>query len=113
MVPRIGSSRPRRFFVEQWVDASGLSYEAIGLRLDPPVARNTVWRWVKEPWRLNPEKMAALAAAIGVEPQDFWRLPPPKDEPPRPSVDRMLEDADPELFQTAVDIVQRLTRRAS
>jgi hypothetical protein len=113
MIARIGPKKPRRFYVAEWIEASGLSYDAIGGRLDPPLARNTVWRWVNEPWRLNPEKMAALAAAIQIEPQDFWRPPPPKGEPERPSVDRMLEDADPELYQTAVDIVQRLTRRAS
>lgn len=90
------------------MEKAGVGFEELGGRFDPPVSRTTVWRWVKEPHRLNPGKIAALAHALGLdEPDDLWR------DPKRPSIDALLRDAPDDLYQTAVDIVTRLTRNAS
>ncbi len=86
----------------------GLSYEQIGNRLDPPVSRTTVWRWVHEQWRLNPEKMAALAEAMNLSgASDLYR------RPERPSMDALANTMSDELYQTALDIVRRLAKQAS
>ena len=109
MVTRIGQGRrkARRLFLEEWMEAKDITPEALGLRFDPPVSRTTVWRWIREPHRLNPEKMAAFAEALGIQPEDLWR------SPNRPSVDALLANSSDDLYRTALDIVARLTNKAS
>lgn len=105
MVTRIGQRRRVHLYVKEWMDARGLSDEKLGNRLG--VARETVWRWRTEQHRLNPEKLAQLASALDIEPQDFYR------PPTRPSLDAIVEDAPDDLRNTAVDIVRRLVGRNS
>ncbi len=69
------------------------------------VNRETVWRWRKEPWRLDPIKLQRLAAAMGKKPQELWY------PPGRESIDAMLDDADEEDQKTAADIVRRLVKK--
>jgi hypothetical protein len=105
MVTRIGPRRPRRLYVKEWMDFKGLSDEQVGNRLDR--ARETIWRWRTEQHRLNPEKLAELASALDIEPQDFYR------PPQRPSLDAIVESAPDDLRNTAIDIVRRLVGKAS
>lgn len=44
------------------------------------VDRVTVTRWRKHQNRLNPEKIAALANALDITPEELWR-PPPAQNP--------------------------------
>lgn len=108
MVTRIGKKKPPRLYIDEWIAAKELDHTKVGQRMEPPVSRTTVWRWVNEPWRLNPEKMAALADAIGLEsPTMLWY------SPDRPSADALLARATDDVHRTVIDIVERLTRRAS
>lgn len=66
----------------------GVSDERLAGRLG--VARETVTRYRNEQHRLNPEKIAAIAAALDMEPEKLWQPPPPKDVPPRPSLDALV-----------------------
>jgi hypothetical protein len=104
LIPQIGEGRRPHLYIDEWMQKRGLNDEKIALRIG--VARETIWRWRKEQHRLNPGKMAALANALDLEPEDLWR------PPERASVDAILRNVDDELHQTAVDIVQRLVRRA-
>lgn len=105
MVTRIRQgSRPHLYISEHRV-SRGLTVEALAGRVG--VARETIWRWENEQHRLNPSKIAQLADALGVEPEELWRLPQ------RASLDALLKDAPDDLHETALDIVRRLTRRAS
>jgi transcriptional regulator with XRE-family HTH domain len=97
-------SRPH-LYIREWIDHFGLSDDAVAGRVGR--ARETIWRWANEQHRLNPEKIAALAHALDIEPEDFWRLPA------RRSVDAILKNQTDEMNETVVDIVQRLIRRAS
>lgn len=103
MVTKIGSRRAAHLYVKEWMDHLGVSDEKAAGRIG--VARETVYRWRTEQHRLNPEKLAKLAWALDIKPEDFFR------PPSQPSVDAMLADAPDDLRATAADIVRRLVAR--
>lgn len=106
MVTRIRRGARPHLYIKEHREAAGLTLDQLGGRLD--VERNTIWRWENEPDRLNPSKMEALADALGL---DSWTdLARP---PGRTSLDAMLADQPDDVRATVVDIVARLTRRAS
>jgi transcriptional regulator with XRE-family HTH domain len=81
-----------------------VSDEKLANRLN--VARETVTRWRNQQHRLNPGKIAALAAALDLEPEDLFRPPTA-----RPSLDSLVRDAPDELQNTVTDVVKRLVGR--
>lgn len=106
MVTRIGPKRlRRRLYIDEWMAERNLSDEKLGQRLG--VARQTVFRWRREQWRLDTEKQILLAEALGIEPEELWR------PPSRPSLDAIVKNAPEELQATAADIVRRLVGKAS
>lgn len=106
MVTRIRKHAKPRLYIQEHIDDKGLSFEIVGDRLG--VSRTTVWRWAAEQHRLDPEKIAALADAIGLDSwQDLARTPH------RPSVDGILADADENTFEAVIDLARKLTKKAS
>ena len=105
MVTRIGPRRAKRLFIKEWMDAKEVSDERAANRIG--VARETVYRWRKEQHRLNPEKIALLASALDMEPEEFHR------PPGRRSLDALVKNAPDDLHKMAVDIVERLLGKAS
>jgi transcriptional regulator with XRE-family HTH domain len=83
---RKAGRRPQHLYIQEWMEAKGVSDERLAGRLG--VARETVTRYRSQQHRLNPDKQAAIAAALGIEPHDLWR--PPLG---RPSLDAMLKGA--------------------
>lgn len=75
----------------------GLNDESLGNRMGK--SRVTVWRWRTEQHRLNPQKIAELAHALGLEPEGLWR------PPSRPSVDAALKGASDEMVKKAVEVI--------
>jgi hypothetical protein len=73
-----------RLFVAEWATHLGFSDQTIAERLR--VSRETVFRWRKEPHRMNAPKLGLLARTMGIEPQDFW------SDPKRPSWDYLLRN---------------------
>lgn len=112
MVTSIGTNQRRRhLYLLEWRDYLGLSDETIGNRLDKD--RATIWRWMNEQHRLNPDKIASLAAAMNLEPEQLWHHPPAKDDPPPlPSIDAEVQGIDPDDHKTLLDMARRLARRA-
>ncbi len=104
---RIGGRRRFHLYISQWRDHRGLSLEELGNRVDPPVAKNTVWRWENEQHRLDPQKIARLAQALDLEPEDLWRPPPGR------SIDAILADAAPEMREAMVDMAISLKKTGS
>lgn len=92
-------------YITEWMEQRGLNDEKLGNRFNPPVDRTTVFRWRKEQHRLNPEKIAALAKALDLTPQELWQPPRPDDQP---SLDALVEAASPDLRATVTDVVRRL-----
>lgn len=99
---RIRQSARRHLYIDEWLEHRGLSDETMGGRLG--VARETVWRWRTQQHRLNPEKIAALASALDIDPIQLW------SPPTRTSVDAMLTDASDDLRQKAAEMVSILVR---
>ena len=109
MVARIRKHAKGHLYIDQWLEAKGLNYETVGNRLG--VSRTTVWRWSTEQHRLNPAKIEALAGAMGMErPADFYRMPDTR--PPRPSIDKLLENEPDDTFQAVIEIARKLAHRA-
>lgn len=92
-------ARPH-LYIEEWFRERGLNDEKVGNRIG--VDRATVFRWRKEQHRLNPEKIAALAEALDLEPQELWR------PPTRPSLDALVKDSSDDVVNMAFDIVKRM-----
>jgi transcriptional regulator with XRE-family HTH domain len=98
-------ARPHVYLTEH-MEKLGLSDETLANRLD--VSRQTVWRWQKETWRLDPPKMAALAEAMDLEGPGALFLPPE-----RPSLDAILVDAPQDIYDALVEHARKLVRKAS
>ena len=101
MATTIYGKRRGHLFVAEWMEARNLTDEKLANRLG--VDRVTVTRWRNKQHRLNPEKIAAISAALDLEPEELFRPPSA-----RPSLDVLLRDAPAELQDTAADIVKRL-----
>jgi transcriptional regulator with XRE-family HTH domain len=105
MVTRIRKNARAHLYIEEHLEAKGLSFEDIGGRMG--VSRTTVWRWAKEQWRLDPGKMDALATAIGLEgPIELFR------PPQRPSIDAILAEAPQDIYDATLDLARRLAGRS-
>lgn len=120
MVTRIRSKRKLHLYIAEWREDRGLTQEELGNRIELPdehgmmkqgVERNTVSRWETDQQRLNPYKIAAIAKALDLEPQELWR--PPVSGQARPSLDKIMEGQPQDAWDTAADIVSRLIRKAS
>jgi transcriptional regulator with XRE-family HTH domain len=105
MVVRIRRGAKAHLYIKEHMEAKGLSDAKVANRLD--VAAVTVWRWRKHQRHLNDPKMRALAYAIGVEPEDLYRLPG------RESIDAKLKDAPQEVYEIVRDLAIRLVKTAS
>lgn len=105
MVTRIRHKQPRRrLFLREHRKAKGVSAETMAGRLD--IERESVLRLEREPWRVNSEKQAEYASALGVEPEALWR------PPGVPSLDELVAGASKDVQDMALDIVSRLVKRA-
>lgn len=102
MVPRIGTRRPRRLFLAEWMAARDLSDERLAGRLG--VERETVNRWRNYPQRLSLPRIEEIAHALDCEPQDLWR------HPDQPSADALLRDAPDDLRRKAAEMIGILLR---
>jgi transcriptional regulator with XRE-family HTH domain len=98
-------------YVKEWRVYRGLSLEALGAKIEldgkTGVEKNTVWRWETDQKRLDPFKIAAIARALDLEPEDLWRPPPTR------SIDGMIADQPDDVKATVADIVARLIKPAS
>jgi DNA-binding XRE family transcriptional regulator len=108
MVTRIRQHAKPRLFLKEHREAKGISAEVMAGRLG--IARESVYRLERE-WRTRctPDKQAAYAAALQLEPEALWR---PPATPDLPSLDAMVEDQPGNVRDMAVDIVRRLVGKA-
>jgi transcriptional regulator with XRE-family HTH domain len=100
MVTRIRKGARHHLYIEEWMAHRGLNDEVLGGRLGK--GRTTMWRWRTEQHRLNPEKIAAIAKALDLAPEELWR--PPGQQ----SLDALVESASDDLRATVTDVVKRL-----
>lgn len=107
MIKTIGGGRRAHLYIDEWMAHKGKTDQKVAEALE--TSRTTIWRWRTQQHRLTPSKIAALAWGIGCNPEDLWRLPA------RPSLDAMVHDVPDDTFETAMDVVRRITsgRKAS
>lgn len=99
-IPRIGQRRRARLYIDEWFEFRKLNDEKVGQRLE--LDRTTIWKWRKNPSRLDPGKMEALAAALECEVVDLYR------PPATVSLDAIVRDYPEDLQQKAAEIVRLL-----
>ena len=99
MVTRPKSAK-RRLFLKEHRETRGISAQTMAEKLG--IERESVYRLEREPWRVNSEKQADFAAALGIEPEELWRPPGVT------SLDAIVKLASPEIRAMAADIVRRL-----
>lgn len=97
-------SRAHLYITEHMKD-KGLDDKKLGERLG--VTRQTVWKWQREQWRLDPAKIAAIADALDVLPEQLWRRPAEK------SLDKMIENEPPETKKKIEEMVSVWINKAS
>lgn len=102
MVTRIRQGTKRRLYLVEWREKVGVSAETLADRIG--VTRQTIHRWEREQWRMDPRKQIAYAEALNIEPQDLWNLPS------RPSLDGMMADASDEMQQQAAEMIAILMK---
>lgn len=107
MVTRIHKMARRRLFLREHRKAKGLSADAVAGRMDPPMERESLLRLERELHRVNPDKQASYAHALGMQPEDLWR------PPGTPSLDAMVHDAPADVQAMVADIVRRMVGKAS
>lgn len=100
MVTQVRRGARGHLYIEEWFKERGLNDEKVGNRVG--VDRATVHRWRKEQHRLNPGKIAVLAQALDLEPEDLFR------PPERRSLDALVKDAPDDVVNMAFDIVKRM-----
>ncbi len=98
---------PRRLHVDEWRVRKGISVEALAGRVG--IERESYYRWLREPRRINRAKQAALEDALGLPLDGLFHQPPPENAPPpKPSLDDLAKDATPEQQEMLYDIARRL-----
>lgn len=100
MVTQVRRGARGHLYIEEWFKERGVNDEKVGNRVG--VDRATVHRWRKEQHRLNPGKIAVLAQALDLEPEDLFR------PPERRSLDALVKDAPDDVVNMAFDIVKRM-----
>lgn len=103
MVTKIGTGRRKHLYIDEWFEALKLNDEIVAGRMH--TSRATVWRRRNQQHRLSPEKIAELADAMGIKPDQLWHLPS------RPSIDSIASDAPDNIYDALVEHARRLTRR--
>ena len=105
MVTEIRKGSRPHLYIEEHMRARDMSDTKLAGRLE--VARETVYRWRTEQHRLNPEKIAAIADALGIDPTDLW--PPPTTRTNLNVLAQLLDDHD---FETIEITLKRLANRS-
>lgn len=89
MVTKIHKGGRKIWHLAAWMKYKGIDDERLAGRVDR--SRETVTRWRNQTREPKFADVAAIAAALDIEPYRLF-MPPPQNE--RPSVDAILEDAD-------------------
>ena len=96
-------SRAPHLFISEWFKHLGVNDAQIAAKIG--VNRETVFRWRKEQWRLNPEKIRQIANTLGIKPEQLWH------PPTRESIDNLLDGTDEETRKMVTDVVRRMVRK--
>lgn len=109
MVTRIRKGTPARIWLAEWMEHKHLDAEQMADRVG--IERESFYRWLREPKRINLEKLGDIAFALGLDdPGMLLYPPPPKDTPKRPpSLDKLIAGKPEDVQALAFEVVRRLT----
>lgn len=96
MVTEIHKGAIRRLFLREHRKAKGVSAPAMAGRMG--MERESLLRLEREWRRCGPGKQAKFAAALDIDPEELWRLPPPKAEQ---SIDGQIDEMRQKLEELA------------
>ncbi len=104
MVARIGpkTGKPFRHYFKEWRKYRGLSQDRLADRLGTTGA--TVSRMENGQVQYNSGYLQAMAEALDCEPRDLFY------PPDRPSADKLLEKASPEMQQKVYSLIEELLK---
>ena len=103
MPARIRPRRPFRLYIAEWRTHRGLTQQELADRLG--TSDVTVSRWETGKRRPDPDAQAAIAEALDAEPEDLFR------HPSTPSVDALLRDQPPAVWEETIEHVEIIKRR--
>jgi len=92
----------RKLFLKENREAQGVSASVMGEKLG--IERESVYRLEREPWRVNSDKQAEYANALGLEPEDLWRAPGAI------SLDAIVKSKPDDFKAMAADILRRMVK---
>lgn len=98
MIARIRSSKPVRHYLKEWRIKSGKTQQQLADLLDTDKGQISNWESYKR--GMTMEVQAALAFALGIEPEALYR------DPERPSADELLKFATPEKQREVFRVIR-------
>jgi transcriptional regulator with XRE-family HTH domain len=102
MPAKIGPKKRRRIYLVEWREHRGLTQEQLANRLE--TAGITVSRWERGVVLLNTDTMAAIAEALGIEPEDLYH------HPDQPTPNQLLRDQSKEVGEQALSLIRAIRR---
>ena len=102
MPVRIGPKKPLQLYIAEWRDSRGLTQQVLADRLG--TSDVTISRWETAKRRPDLNAQAAIAEALGIEPEDLLR------HPSQPSADALLRGQPAEVWSQAIDIIKVIRR---
>lgn len=97
---RIGSKKPPRLFIREWIDHKRLDQKRIAERMD--VQEGTVSKLLNGQMRMTMEWLSGFAEALDVEFMDLYR------DPARPTQNELLSRLPPDKRRQAEDYIRYL-----
>ena len=91
-------------YIKEFVVHLGLSDETVADKLG--ISRSAFWKWYTEQSRLNPDKVARIAAAMGIHPSQL-NFPPGTD-----SLDAIVEGQPQNVRSMAADVLRRMISKS-
>ena len=100
MMEKIGRLKPVRYFIAEWRDAKGLTQEQVAERIES--TKGTISKLESGEMKFSPKWQAAIAFAIGIEPEDLLH------HPDKPTPNQLLRHATDEQRDLAVRLIQSI-----
>lgn len=98
MVDRIGSKKPSRLFLREWMEDRHLDNKRVAERMDR--AEATVSKLLSGKMRMTLEYLYEFAEALNVEPEQLFR------DPARPTRDELLRGYSNEELTSAIQLIE-------
>lgn len=97
MTTRIGSKKPHRHFIREWIKAKGLTQTRLAGRMG--ISQGMVSKFLTKPSALTEKYLMEIAEAMELDVPDLFR------DPNMPTQEELLAGLDDEQMQQVVQII--------